>query len=55
MAVGDDGAFDRPNRIDMKAARLAAQAGSSWQQEVLRTHVRYIGRLARIFTRPARA
>ena len=27
MAVGDHGALDRPHRIDMEAARLAAQAG----------------------------
>ena len=39
MAVGDHGALDRPHRIDMEAAGLAAQAGGSWQQDVLRTHV----------------
>ena len=45
MAVGDHGALDRPHRIDMKAAGLAAQAGGNGHQDVLRTHLRYIGRL----------
>src|SRR5882757_3918887 len=53
MAVGNDGALDGSNRVDMEATRLAAQAGGSWQQEVLRTHWGNIGRLARIFTRHA--
>lgn len=44
MTMGDHGALDRPHRVDMKTAGLAAQAGSSWQQDVLRTHVGYIVR-----------
>ena len=38
MAVGDHGALDRPHRIDMKAAGLAAQAGGHGHQDVLRAH-----------------
>src|SRR4051794_35811716 len=45
MAVGDNGALDRANRIDMKAAGLAAKAGGNWQQDVLRAHASYIGGL----------
>ena len=45
MAVGDNGALDRANRIDMKAAGLAAKAGGNWQQYVLRAHASYIGGL----------
>jgi hypothetical protein len=52
MAMGDDGTFDRPDRIDVKTAGLAAQTGGSWQQDVLRAHVRYIRALQLIFTRP---
>jgi hypothetical protein len=48
MAVGNDGALDRPHRIDMKATGLAAQAGGSWQQDVLRAHLGYIGRDFRV-------
>src|ERR1700751_4216555 len=47
MAVGDNGALDRANRIDMKAAGLAAKAGGNWQQDVVRTHAGYIGGVAR--------
>ena len=54
MAVGDDGALDRPHRIDVEAAGLAGQAGSHRHQDVLRTHFRYIGRAAAIFTSPRR-
>ena len=39
MAVGDHGPLDRPHRIDMETARLAAQAGGSGHQDVLRTHI----------------
>ena len=45
MAVGDDRALDRAHRIDMKPAGLAAQAGGHRHQDVLRTHVGYIGGL----------
>ena len=50
MAVGDHGPLDGADRIDMETARFAAQTGSSWQQDVLWTHVRYIGGPAPIFT-----
>ena len=43
MAVGDHGPLDRADRVDVEGAGLAAQAVSSWQQDVLRTHVRHIG------------
>ena len=43
MAVGNQRALDRPHRIDMEAARLAAQAGRLGRQDVLRAHVVYIG------------
>jgi hypothetical protein len=42
MAVGDHGALDRPHRIDMKAAGLAAQTGGDGHQDVLRAHPGYI-------------
>jgi hypothetical protein len=38
MAVGDHGPLDWTRRVDMKAAGLAAQAGSCWQQDVLGAH-----------------
>jgi hypothetical protein len=44
MAMGDHGALDRPHRIDMETAGLAAQAGGDGHQDVLRTHVGYIVR-----------
>ena len=50
MAVGDHGTLDRPHRVDMEAAGLAAQAGSSWQQDVLRAHLGYIGGPVSSFT-----
>jgi hypothetical protein len=50
MAMGDQGALDRPYRIDMKAAGLAAQSGGHRHQDVLRTHLRYIGGVAAFFT-----
>ena len=63
MAVGDHGALDRADRIDVEAAGLAAQAGSNWQQDVLRTHallyrsrpphLRVITRFASWFPMPA--
>jgi hypothetical protein len=43
MAMGDHGTLDRPHRIDMEAAGLAAQAGGLRRQDVLRAHVVYIG------------
>jgi hypothetical protein len=46
MAMGNHGALDWPHRIDMEAARLAAQAGRLGCQDVLRAHVVYIGRKA---------
>ena len=42
MAVGDHGALDRPHRIDVEAAGLAAQAGGQRHQDVLRAHPGYI-------------
>jgi predicted TPR repeat methyltransferase len=51
MAMGDHGALDGSNRVDMETARLAAKTGGSWQQDVLRTHLGYIGGPAPIFTR----
>ncbi len=44
MAMGDHGALDRPYRIDVEVARLAAQPGGNRHQDVLWTHLRYIGR-----------
>jgi hypothetical protein len=38
MAVGDYGAFNRPYRVDMKAAGLAAQARGHGHQDILRAH-----------------
>ena len=55
MAVGNDGALDRADRVDMEAARLAAQAGGNGHQDVLRPHSVYIGRLAAMFSGRARA
>ena len=49
MAVGNDRALDRPHRIDVKSAGLAAQAGGHRHQDVLRAHVGYIGRPQIIF------
>src|SRR5262249_17089770 len=46
---GDHGPPHRPHRVDMEAAWLAAQAGGSWQQDVLRAHLVYIGRSTAIF------
>ena len=43
MAMGNHGALDRPYRIDMEPARLAAQAGGLGRQDVLRAHFVYIG------------
>jgi hypothetical protein len=50
MAMGDHGALDGPDRIDMKAAWLAAQAGGYGHQDVLRTHLVYIVRLGVMLT-----
>ena len=50
MAVGDHGALDRPDRVDMEAAGLAAQAGGDGHQDVLRAHLGYIGGIAAFFT-----
>jgi hypothetical protein len=55
MAVGDHGALDRPHRIDMEAAGLAAQPGGNGHQDVLRTHQAHIGRISAMFTYHARA
>jgi len=43
------GALDGANRVDMETARLAAKTGGSWQQDVLRTHLGYIGGVAAFF------
>ena len=55
MAMGDQGALHGANRVDMEAARLATKTGGSWQQDVLRTHVRYIGGVAASSSCHARA
>src|ERR1700722_9058444 len=54
MAMGDHGALDRPHRIDVEVTRLAAQPGGNRHQDVLRTHLRYIGGVAAFFTSPRR-
>lgn len=41
MAVGDQRPLDRPHRVDMKAAGLAAEAGGDEHQDVLRALLRY--------------
>src|SRR5205085_8546788 len=41
----DHGPLHRPHGVDVEAARLATKAGGSWQQDVLRAHLGYIGRL----------
>ena len=41
MTVGDQRPLNRPHRIDMKAAGLAAEAGGHRHQDVLRAHLRY--------------
>ena len=51
MAVGNHGALDRTDRVDMEAARFAAEAGRSGDQDVLRTHAFYIGGLLAMFSR----
>src|SRR5438046_3647648 len=38
MAVRDHRPLDRPHRVDMEAAWLAAQAGGNGHQDVLRAH-----------------
>ena len=50
MAMGDYGAFDCTDRINVEIAGLATKTGGSWQQDVLRTHLGYIVRIAQIFT-----
>ena len=50
MAMGDHGALDRPNRIDVEVTRLAAQPGGNRHQDVLRTHLRYIGSAPAFFS-----
>jgi hypothetical protein len=51
MAVGNDRAFDRADRVDMEAARLAAEAGGNGHQDVVRAHAFYIGGHAAMFSR----
>ena len=51
MAVGNHGALHRAHRIDVEAARLAAEAGGSGDQDILRTHAFYIGAPAAMFSR----
>jgi hypothetical protein len=43
MTVGDHGPLDRAHRVDVKAARLAAEPGGDGHQDVLRSHFGYIG------------
>jgi hypothetical protein len=50
MAMGDHGALDRPHRIDVEVTRLAAQPGGNRHQDVLRTHLSYIGGAAAFFS-----
>jgi hypothetical protein len=51
MAVRNHGALDRADRVDMEAARLAAKAGGSGDQDVLRTHAFHIGGIPAMFSR----
>ena len=39
MAVGDHGPLDRPRRVDMEGALLAAETGRYRHQDVLRAHL----------------
>jgi hypothetical protein len=43
MAMGDHGALDGAHRIDVEAPGLAAKPGRNGHQDVLRTHLGYIG------------
>jgi hypothetical protein len=51
MAVRDHRPLDRPHRVDMEAARLAAEAGGNGHQDILRAHAFYIGGPASMFSR----
>jgi len=51
MTMGNHGPLDRADRVDMEAAGLAAEAGGSGDQDVLRTHAFYIGGPAAMFSR----
>jgi len=51
MAVRDHRPLDRPHRVDMEAARLAAEAGGNGHQDVVRAHAFYIGDPAAMFSR----
>jgi hypothetical protein len=55
MAMGDHGALHGADRVDMEIARLATKTGGSWQQDVLRTHLGYIGGVAAFYSCHARA
>jgi hypothetical protein len=52
MTMRDHGALDRAHWIDVEVARLAAETGRCGGEEVLRTHLRYIGGVAALFTSP---
>ena len=55
VAMGDQRPFDRPDRIDVEAAGLAAKPGRDGHQDVLRAHWSYIGGQTAMFSRHARA
>jgi hypothetical protein len=55
MTVRDHGAADRPHRIDMKAAGLAAQASGNRHQDVLWAHPDNIRLFTPLFSSDARA
>jgi hypothetical protein len=44
VSMGDEGARNRPHRVDMKVAGLAAQPFRLPGENILRAHLRYIGR-----------
>ena len=50
FALGDN--LLMAHRVDMKATGLAAQAGGNRHQDILRTHLRYIGAVMAIFNSP---
>ena len=55
MAMRDQGPLDRPDRIDMEAAGLAAKPSRDGHQDVLRAHADHIGIDSAISNRHARA
>src|SRR5258708_31632666 len=55
MTMGDHGPLDRPHRVDMEAAGLAAKAGGDGDQEGLPAHFWYISPPCPISWRHTRA